>query len=313
MIDVCTLSNKCFWILNLESWNKSSWTNGRFDGDLRQHDAHVTTPEWAAQKSPLSAGLSTKMLVRRNIWIQVWSSKYNSPVPYKVKYQLCICRKQYVGNSLDKKCTWATKTMQLIIYVAGFLMASSNENVSFICIKLLNYCKVKAKNARKSLDNLSPTKRSHTPVRRNHKDLTIVIQTLHLALRRCRLSFRQSQHRFHLKVALPLAHYGDVIIGAIASQITSLTIVYSTVYSDADQRKHQSSASLAFVWGIHRRPVNSPHKWPVTRKMFPFDDVIMKKAYEFIPWWVYSSSAASKRGPTKTPRRWLSYRPCSCP
>ena len=38
----------------------------------------------------------------------------------------------------------------------------------------------------------------------------------------------------------------------IASQITSLTIVYSTVYSDADQRKHQSSASLAFVWGIHR-------------------------------------------------------------
>ena len=44
-------------------------------------------------------------------------------------------------------------------------------------------------------------------------------------------------------------------------------IVYSTVYSDADQRKHQSSASLAFVRGIHRGPVNSPHKWPVTRKM----------------------------------------------
>ena len=57
--------------------------------------------------------------------------------------------------------------------------------------------------------------------------------------------------------------------------ITSLTIVYSTVYSDADQRQHQSSASLAFVWGIHRGPVNSPHKWPVTRKIFPFDDVIM--------------------------------------
>ena len=64
-------------------------------------------------------------------------------------------------------------------------------------------------------------------------------------------------------------------MGAIASQITSLTIVYSTVYSGADQSKHQSSASLAFVWGIHRGPVNSPHKWPVTRKMFPFDDVIM--------------------------------------
>ena len=64
-------------------------------------------------------------------------------------------------------------------------------------------------------------------------------------------------------------------MGTIASQITSLTIVYSTVNSDANQRKHQSSASLAFVWGIHRGPVNSPHKWPVTRKIFPFDDVIM--------------------------------------
>ena len=77
--------------------------------------------------------------------------------------------------------------------------------------------------------------------------------------------------------SLKLAHYGDVIMGAKASQITSLTIVYSAVYSDADQRKYQSSASLAFVWGIHRGPVNSPHKWPVTRKIFPFDDVIMWK------------------------------------
>ena len=72
-----------------------------------------------------------------------------------------------------------------------------------------------------------------------------------------------------------LQHYNDVTMAATASLITSLTIVYSTVYSSADQRKHQSSASLAFVQGIHRRPVNSPHKWPVTRKMFPFDDVIM--------------------------------------
>ena len=56
-------------------------------------------------------------------------------------------------------------------------------------------------------------------------------------------------------------------------------IVYFNVYSDADQRKHQSSASLAFVRGIHRGSVNSPHKWPVTRKMFPFDDVIMAKRH----------------------------------
>ena len=70
------------------------------------------------------------------------------------------------------------------------------------------------------------------------------------------------------------SHYDDVIMGAMASQITSLTIVYSTLYWGTDQSKHQSSASLAFVWGIHRGPVNSPHKWPVTRKMFPFDDII---------------------------------------
>ena len=71
-------------------------------------------------------------------------------------------------------------------------------------------------------------------------------------------------------------HYNDVIMGAIVSNITSLTIVYSMVYSGADQKKHDSSASLAFVREIHRGPVNSPHKWPVTRKMFPFDDVIMR-------------------------------------
>ena len=75
-------------------------------------------------------------------------------------------------------------------------------------------------------------------------------------------------------------HYDDVIMGAMASQITSLMTVYSTVYSDADQRKHQSSASLAFVRGIHRGPVNSPHKWTKTRKMFlrqhpKFDTFVM--------------------------------------
>ena len=79
----------------------------------------------------------------------------------------------------------------------------------------------------------------------------------------------------HPPVCGPHLHYNDVTMGTIVSQITSLTSVYSIVYSDADQRKLQSSALLAFVWGIHRGPVNSPHKWPVTRKMFPFDDVIM--------------------------------------
>ena len=79
----------------------------------------------------------------------------------------------------------------------------------------------------------------------------------------------------HEGIFKALNHYNDAIMGVMASQITSLTIVYSTVYSGAAQSKHQSSASLAFVCGSHWGPVNSPHKWPVTQKMFPFDDVIM--------------------------------------
>ena len=71
-------------------------------------------------------------------------------------------------------------------------------------------------------------------------------------------------------------HYNDVIMSAVASQITSVPIVWSTVCSGADHRKHQGSASLAFLWVIHWWPVNFPHKRPVTRKMFPFDDVTIR-------------------------------------
>ena len=90
-----------------------------------------------------------------------------------------------------------------------------------------------------------------------------------------RFSVRHHTYCIHIdRVIFCLGHklatfyYNDVIMGAMVSQITSLMIVYLTVYSDPDQRKHQSSASLAFVWGIHRWPVNSPHKWPITRKCF---------------------------------------------
>ena len=94
---------------------------------------------------------------------------------------------------------------------------------------------------------------------------------------------KSTNTELYLQMHINTFYYGDVIMGKIASQITSLTIVYSTVYSDADQRKHPSSASLAFVRRIHRGPVNSPHKGPVTRKMFPFDDVIMSsKLYDFV-------------------------------
>ena len=77
------------------------------------------------------------------------------------------------------------------------------------------------------------------------------------------------------------AHYGDVIMSPMASQNARLTILCSNVYSGTDQRKPKSSAWLAFVWGIHRWPVNSPHKGWVTRNMFPFGDPIM--VYRSLP------------------------------
>ena len=65
-------------------------------------------------------------------------------------------------------------------------------------------------------------------------------------------------------------------MGTMASQITGESIVKSTVCSGVN-KKYQSSASLHFVGGIHRWPVDPPHKKPATRNMFSFDDVIMTR------------------------------------
>ena len=75
--------------------------------------------------------------------------------------------------------------------------------------------------------------------------------------------------------AVSVYHYSGVIMSVMTSQITGVSIVCSTVCSGADQRKYQSPASLAVVRLIQRCPVVYPHKGPVTRKMFLFDDVIM--------------------------------------
>ena len=106
-----------------------------------------------------------------------------------------------------------------------------------------------------------------------------ILEVLHLSYMRQQWGgkhIRQplaNQHFF--MVIFTNFHYSDVKMSVMASLITSPTSVYSTVHPGAEQRQHQGSASLAFVRGIHRRPVNSPHQWPVTRKVFPFDDVIM--------------------------------------
>ena len=93
------------------------------------------------------------------------------------------------------------------------------------------------------------------------------------------------------KLVLRSLLYSDVLLRAMAFQITGVSLVYSTVCSGANQRKHQSSASLAFVRGIHRWPVNSSHKWSVTRKCFhlmtsswynSFEDPVPVNCIEFI-------------------------------
>ena len=94
----------------------------------------------------------------------------------------------------------------------------------------------------------------------------------------------------------------------MASQITAVMIVYSTVCSGADHTKHQSSASLACVRGIHRWPVNSPHKSPVTRKMFLFyNDVMQRHRYNatFIPGIVQTPATSSKWSIMVATIRWI--------
>ena len=116
--------------------------------------------------------------------------------------------------------------------------------------------------------------------------------------------WQQQQQQPSVNVSIITNHYNDVIMRAMAYQITSLTIVYSTAHSGAHQRKHQSSTSLAFVRGIHRSLVNYPHKGPVTRKMFPFDDVIMwplhplKNPLRFETQYVYILFAQSPKNTT---------------
>ena len=95
-------------------------------------------------------------------------------------------------------------------------------------------------------------------------------------------------------------------MSAMTSQITRLTIAYSTVYLGTDQRKHQRFPSLVFVKGIYRIPMNSPHEGPVTRKMFPFDDVIMTFAFTGVSLPVnvgVQFQEVTTQGPTTKPDR----------
>ena len=131
----------------------------------------------------------------------------------------------------------------------------------------------------------------------------IVFNSLLLPGRLCTGRFLLSTPISRLECNENVSDDNNVIMGAMASQITGVSVVNSIVYSGSNQRKHQSSASLAFVRGIHRWPVNSVHKWPVTRKMFPFNNVIMKIV---IPeWWPPGDIVHSQQS-------WLTIHPEQC-
>ena len=132
---------------------------------------------------------------------------------------------------------------------------------------------------------LRQTEEQHSGLRMDCSELNAQLYNYHITETQYVLAVTITKIDFVIFVCSPSAvqqynhlHYGDVIMSLMASQITSLTIVYSTVYSGADQRKDQSSASLAFVRGIHLWPMNSPQKWPVTQKMYPFDKVTICSA-----------------------------------
>ena len=137
---------------------------------------------------------------------------------------------------------------------------------------------------------------SHDIIRKsNSSEITIIQSTFCMQLSCTRTSLSHNAVSVSLTVIVTIvspllsptakyntnsaAHYNGVIMSAKTSQITSVSILCSTVGPGADHRKHESSTSLAFVRGIHRWLVNSPHKRPVTRKMLQFDDFITKEAF----------------------------------
>ena len=106
-----------------------------------------------------------------------------------------------------------------------------------------------------------------------------------------KLAYNWSNSAWSLSLTVLINHYSDAIIGALMSQITSLVIVYSTVYSGSHQRTHQSSSSLAFVRRIHRRPVDFPHKGPIVRK--------------FSIWWRHHDESILYNSPSYVVIQWL--------
>ena len=109
-------------------------------------------------------------------------------------------------------------------------------------------------------------------------------------------------------------HYSDIMMSAMPSQIIDASIVCSTVPSGVDQRNYQSSPSLAFVRGIHRLPVDSLHKGPLTRKIIPFDEVIMLELHlsDDTAWYLSNNTMTHLFLKVSTYLKYVYARSCTC-
>ena len=236
-----------------------------FTVNLVLRDFHWTKYIWKSGK------LVVEVVLKRNFWP-------DAPLLKRNTFVLGYC----VYFTLESHLPERTRGQQR---AAGSLELESHQRVVFQTISNSTVCSTECEGEQQS------TSKHHWPFGEGNSPMTGGVssqrasnaQIVSMLWRHCDITGHRWIHprktsntesvsmlwsRYVSKSKNPINHCSDVIMRAMASQITSISIFYSTVYSGTDQRKHQSSASLAFVRGIHRGPVNSPHKRPITRKLF---------------------------------------------
>ena len=235
------------WVLisnqNLQISFKSIWKISNVYGHSRGlFTSCRTCPSWHNGPSLGRHVLNGYEPVLMDIWVTSYQN---------MEYQSSLRRRVIIFGS--ERAAWVSRRMDCRIGVIEFYVSANNNQVTqitchvcgficYLCVELKLMIKTR------SLSNQA-------------------LKSAHPSL----LSSRCWPWGVFIRAGQPLQH-GQVRDSNLA---WGRHVVYSTIYSVAHLRKHQSSASLAFVREIHRWPMNSPHKWTVTRKMVPFDDVIM--------------------------------------
>ena len=167
------------------------------------------------------------------------------------------------------KTTWSHKDYTYVYYIDGLVWDCSNSSASAMEMKSFDIFFVVCLNKYFTTQSscLSFPRSWDAANQENFVKMTIFLY-----------QWTMTTNSLLYPVNSEMDHYSDVMMSAMATEITGVLIVCSAVCSGVDQRKYQSSMTLAFMRAIHQRPVDSPHKWPVTRKMFPFDEVILTRS-----------------------------------